>query len=364
MERLNWHMAQELARIADVRIIGPAGSAALAPVGVTVREVPLKPLWRFLLNARALARSEAKAWQPDIVLAGSGLTAPLALRAARACAGASAVYVHGLDIVVAHPLYRLFWLPALRRIDRVIANSRATAKLAEDAGVDHARIGIVHPGVALPDADPDPQVAAGFRSKHGLGGRPLLLSVGRLSARKGLREFAAQVLPHVVALRPEVTLLIIGDVPAQALHAESQTPASIQAAAEAAGVGGNLRFLGKVPEHELVAVYQAADVHVFPVLDIPGDPEGFGMVAIEAAAQGLPTVAYATGGVVDAVGEGESGHLVESGDASGFAGAVLRVLESPPAPERARAFAKQFDWDHFGASLWVQLSRRDAGRAG
>ncbi|HET6587310.1 MAG TPA: hypothetical protein VFG67_06005 [Oleiagrimonas sp.] len=42
MERLNWHMAEELAKVAEVRIIGPAGSAALAPPGVVVREAPLK----------------------------------------------------------------------------------------------------------------------------------------------------------------------------------------------------------------------------------------------------------------------------------------------------------------------------------
>jgi phosphatidylinositol alpha-1,6-mannosyltransferase len=77
MERLNWHMAEELAKVADVRVVGPEGSAKLAPVGVEVREAPLRPLWKFLLRARALARREARIWKPNLVLAGSGLTAPL-----------------------------------------------------------------------------------------------------------------------------------------------------------------------------------------------------------------------------------------------------------------------------------------------
>ena len=78
MERLNWHMAEELAKVADVRVVGPQSSAAVAPDGIDVREAPLKPLWRFLLHAQNLARREAASWRPDIVLAGSGLTAPLA----------------------------------------------------------------------------------------------------------------------------------------------------------------------------------------------------------------------------------------------------------------------------------------------
>ncbi|MGH8146708.1 MAG: glycosyltransferase, partial [Rhodanobacteraceae bacterium] len=102
MERLNWHMAEELSRDAEVRVVGPGGSAALAPAGVVVCEAPLKPLWKFLWHARVLARREARRWKPDIVLAGSGLTAPLALSAARICGAKTAVYVHGLDVAVKH----------------------------------------------------------------------------------------------------------------------------------------------------------------------------------------------------------------------------------------------------------------------
>ena len=78
MERLNWHIAAELAKTFEVRVIAPAGAAQQAPAGVTVIEAPLKPLRRFLLRAASLARREARAWRPHIVLAGSGLTAPLA----------------------------------------------------------------------------------------------------------------------------------------------------------------------------------------------------------------------------------------------------------------------------------------------
>lgn len=356
MERLNWHMAEELAKTCEVKVIGPTGSAALAPSGVDVREVPLQPLWKFLLAACREARTLARQWKPDIVLAGSGLTAPIARSAARVAGAKAAVYVHGLDVAVSHPVYRLLWLPAIRRMDRVIANSTPTAQLCRAIGVPEARIAIVHPGVTLP-APADPAAIEDFRVRHGLQGRALLLSVGRLSTRKGLREFVAQALPRIAAARPDVLLLIVGNAPTQALHAQTQTPASIQAAADAAGVGQHICFLGKITDEELKATYRIANVHVFPVREIPGDPEGFGMVAIEAAAHGLPTVAFATGGVVNSVSPGQSGYLVEPDDYGAMAQAVMQLLDYGLGAwgRGTMDFALGFAWPIFGQRLAAAL---------
>ncbi len=355
MERLNWHMADELSREYAVTVVGPAGAAAQAPDNVTVIEVPLRPLWRFLLLASWRSLRAARRSRPSVVLAGSGLTAPMVWLAARFSGARCGAYVHGLDVIATHPVYRLVWRPFLRRMDRIIANSRHTAGLARSAGVDPARIEIVHPGVTLPTLDP--QARARFRARHGLGEVPLLLSVGRLTARKGLAEFVAGVLPRIVAQRPDVHLVIVGDAPVDALYAQTQTPASIQAAANAAGVGKHLHFLGARFGAELAEAFAGSDLHVFPVRALHNDPEGFGMVAVEAAAHGLPTVAYATGGVTDAVAEGESGALLAPGDDAGFVAATLRLLAQPIPPERGRRFAERFAWPWFGAAMAGQIAR-------
>lgn len=358
MERLNWHMAAELSRHFALYVIAPQGAAAQVPDGVRSIEVPLAPLRAFIGHSAWQTWRAARRFRPDVVLAGSGLTAPIALWAARACGAKSAAYVHGLDVAVPHPLYRLLWRPWLRGLDVVIANSQATAALARAAGVNPARLAIVPPGVEIPS--PDASARMRFRAAHGIApDAPLLLSVGRLTARKGLLEFVRDVLPQIVARRPDAVLAIIGEPPAQALYAQPQSPQSIQATAEAAGVSDHLRFLGKRFGQELSDAYFAADVHVFPVREIPGDPEGFGMVAVEAAAHGLPTVAYATGGVVDAVAEGISGRLVPPGDGEAFARACLDILAGRvPSTQSCHTFAQGFAWPRFGAGILSALISR------
>ena len=87
--------------------------------------------------------------------------------------------------------------------------------------------------------------------------------------------------------------------------------------------------------------------------------EGFGRVAIEAAAHGLPTVAFATGGIVDAVAEGQSGHLVAPNDYPALAQAALQILADDPGAwqTRASAFAAQFAWPVMGQKLWHMLAK-------
>jgi len=357
MERLNWHMADELSKRANVQLIGPKVAASFKPEHVAFHGVPLKPLWRFLLQAGWKAMRQARRERPDIVLAGSGLTAPVALLAARLCGARAAAYVHGLDVAVHHPLYHALWLPAIRRLDRIIANSTPTAELTRQAGVCPSKITIVHPGVSLPE-HPQPQENIDqFLQANGLTGKTILLSVGRLTTRKGLREFVQHALPTIVAQRPDVSLVVVGDAPGDSLHAEVQTPQSIQAAADAAGVGNHLRFLGVITDPvKLACAYESAALHVFPVRQIAGDPEGFGMVAIEAAAHGLSTVAFATGGVVDAVAHGESGYLAAPGNYASFAELTIRALhERCNSSQPCKSFAQQFAWSRFGEHLQNSL---------
>jgi phosphatidylinositol alpha-1,6-mannosyltransferase len=214
------------------------------------------------------------------------------------------------------------------------------------------RLQVLHPGTDLPVLNPT--AALDFRKQHNLGCRPLLLSAGRLTQRKGLAEFVARTFPAIVAHDPSVLLLVIGDEASDALRTRSGSERErILAAARQSGVDQNLRFFGRCNEVTLSAAYQAADLHIFPVLELPGDVEGFGMVALEAAAHGLPTVAFD-------VQDGKTGTLVNSGDYDGLRVAVLKHMGQSGNEAMAltcRAFAAGKAWPVFGERLRTLLGQ-------
>lgn len=364
MERLIQHMAHALADRHDLDVIGPSGCGAYLPGQVRTHAVAYRPLPRFMLAA-AIAIKHLKRRQFAFVVAGSGLTAPLAWWATRRTQSRLVVYLHGLDIIAPSRIYQHCWLPFIRRADLVLVNSRNTRRLAVEHGIPEQAIQILHPGTDLPGPDPDSGRA--FRKLHGLGDRPLLLSVGRLTARKGLAEFIQRALPTLRASHPDVLLLVIG---ADAIDAVRPAPQSQQArivrSINETAAGSAVRMLPPCDDATLSAAYRAADVHVFPVLDIPGDVEGFGMVAIEAAAHGLPTVAFDVGGVPDAVVEGISGNLVEAGNYAGFVTLVRHWLANRNQLQKRDACSAAvcvFGWDCFGEKLHIALRNQLRGAA-
>jgi len=360
MERLNAHMAGELAYDRGVVVLAPKGTQLPDAMNLVVRTSPLGGVAGFLIWATFIAIVETWRHRPAWILGGSGLVAPVVWLAATVGRTRSAIYVHGLDIVVENALYRRLWLPAIRRVTQVVANSRNTARLAAEAGVPVGHIAVVCPGVTTPGAARADGTA--FRQRHQMGDGDILLSVGRLTARKGLAQFVEQALPRILRARPGTTLVVIGDDAQDALagHGTNER-ARILDIVQNLGIPSAVRMLGPVSEDDLRAAYDASTVHVFPVRDVPGDVEGFGMVAVEAAAQGLPTVAFACGGVPDAVADGVSGRLVAAGDYVSLAEAVIGVSEAGrEAFDRpCRTFAAGFEWSIFGNKMRAILPRAE-----
>jgi len=357
MERLVWHIVDAMNTEYQVHVVGPAGCRNLLPAGVTTSEAPLKPMPAFLFRAGCAAIMQARQLRPQLILAGSGLTAPIAWLAARLVGAKGIVYLHGLDIKVNHPVYRLLWRPFFKHFDCVLVNSHYTRNLALEAGISQERIRILHPGVTLPDLSKAHQQRAEFRQRFKLDDHPIMLYVGRINARKGLSIFARHILPTIIGAVPNARLVVIGDEPRNALQNTPGEWSKVEQALNETNLSHTIDFLGPQDDETLSMAYMAADVMIFPVQDIPGDIEGFGMVAIEAAAHNLPTVAFAVGGVPDAVNDGISGHLIPNADNESFSHATIKFLTTNASPPTAtRKFAESFCWSAFGQRLRAILS--------
>lgn len=355
MERLIQHMVDELAVGFRVHLVGPAGCRPFVPADVGLDELPPSPLPLFLVRALAVAVWRGRSLRPAVVFAGSGLTAPLAWLAARGCGACSMVYLHGLDIDTDHLLYRLFWRPFIRHCDRVLVNSSFTRQRALAVGVADQRMATLHPGTGLPPAADADRAAQMFRDRYRLGEAPVMLYVGRITKRKGLLPFVRDVLPMVLERVPQARLVVVGDEPAKALLRDQGERARVEQALADNGCASSVLWVGEVSDDRwLSAAYYSAKLSVFPVQCRANDNEGFGMVAIEAAAHGVFTVAYRAGGVPDAVADGRSGKLVPAGDSAAFAAAVVAAIAAPTsdtARAERRAFAAQFAWPLFGQRL-------------
>ncbi len=349
MERLMRHSVETLATRFEVTLIGPTGCSAFAPRTVKTIECSPAP-FSFLTTAIWRGWRAASKTSFDLVLGGSGLVAPVTLILSRIAKARSAVFVHGLDLVVDNVVYQRVFLPFIRRHDRVIANSQNTRRIAIDKGCRSGRLVVVNPGSSMP---PESVLTDRDRIRGELGfpDKKIILFVGRMVRRKGLAEFLERAWPAVRAERSDALLLVAGDSPDDALRQDPEGAKRLMVATERCG-GDTVRFLGAVEDDVLWNCYAAADVLIFPLIRVQGDVEGFGMVAIEAAASGTPTVAFPVGGIVDAVADGISGRLVPEGNYEEFANAVVSICNgAPPSRSDCRGHAKRFDWRVHGENL-------------
>lgn len=253
---------------------------------------------------------------------------------------------HGEDIASARQSREFTWL-----ITRVchgaaahLANSRSTGRMLEGLGVPAARIHVVYPGVDSTRFRPDVD-GSEIRARHGAAGQVILLSVGRLQRRKGHDHAIAAIaqLDRSIAVR----YLVVGD---------GEERARLEALAGQYGVRDRVTFLGEVPADDLPRYYAACDIFLMPNRIDEGDVEGFGIVFLEAAAAGKPSIGGRSGGVPEAVAEGETGMLVSGTDTAETAEAIRSLATSEDRRRslgaRARArVCRDFTWERAASEV-------------
>jgi phosphatidylinositol alpha-1,6-mannosyltransferase len=242
---------------------------------------------------------------------------------------------------------------ALRHADRVVANSEHTHDTLLEMGVDAAHISIIYPGVDVSVFRPGLDVS-GLRESLGIGpDDKLVFSVGRLSRRKGFD----QMIRAVAQLRDE-------GIPVRYVIAGIGEDADyLDDLIREHNLHDVAHRIGAVSEADLPRWMNACDIFAMPNREIDGDNEGFGMVFIEAAACGKPSLAGEDGGTGSAVLHGQTGLRVDGKSVVLIAESLRAILNSPDlaqglAEQAYTRIGKYFSWDKVAQATQGLLDSR------
>lgn len=271
------------------------------------------------------------------------------------------VIVHGLDLrsAAAQPRKKALAARVLQAAKLVIANSRATAAELSAFGIDPETALILTPCPLLPAESsdqallpaqaepPDPK----FLRALDLDGKRVLLSVGRFVPRKGFDRLI-RLLPELRKSCGDVVLIIAG---AGAEEGRLRSDAALS------GVERHVRFVISPHPETLDLLYPVADVFALAVRASKDDIEGFGLVFLEAAFFGVPSVSSRIGGVPEAIVDGQTGLLADPESDGDLYEKLRRLLNDPSLAARLGEAARarvlsDFKWTDRAAMLMKRLS--------
>ena len=258
------------------------------------------------------------------------------------------VTLHGSELMqLSASGWRRRWLGALlARTDRIMVLSEWVRSELD------ARFPGLGPKTVVAAGAPRPALMGRRATPPGPPGPLSLLCVGRIHPRKGqallLRALARLDSRTAAGLR----LVVVGPVVDRA-YARTLRALATECAAEVV-------FDGEADDAALARHYGAADLFALTSRPAGHSVEGFGLVYLEASANGVPIVAHRTGGVESAVRDGVTGLLVEPGDEAGLAGAIRRLAQDPALRRRlgenGRRFAAGFSWEACARATYGGLS--------
>jgi phosphatidyl-myo-inositol dimannoside synthase len=260
------------------------------------------------------------------------------------------LFVHGEELSIVAQSRELSCMvrTVLRDAAQIIANSHNTARLLRTSWLDDdARLLVLHPGVDTKTYLPVPQDAV-VRRSLGWGDRRVVLTVGRLQARKG-QDCLIGALSQIRRDVPDVLYSIVGD--GSDRHRLEQRIGELR-------MQEHVVLQGTLCDQKLIAAYQQCDLFALPNREICGDFEGFGLVLLEAQACGKPVLTGDSGGTYEAVNAPDTGLIVDCADPSQIARAAVGLLTSPTRSQAMGEAGREWVCQHFDWSICVEQARR------
>jgi phosphatidylinositol alpha-1,6-mannosyltransferase len=262
------------------------------------------------------------------------------------------VSCHGMDILTAAGDLRKKKLmnKILEQASGVIANSEFTKNGLIKLAIPESKIIVVYPcphtkifGVGACVEKKEgiaPDKILEIKNRLGLADKKIILTVGRLVARKG-QDKVIEAMPKILEKIPNALYVIIGNGP------ESE---KLKIQSEKLKLENNILFTGEISEEKKSAFYQLCDLFIMTPRQIGPDVEGFGTVYLEANQYEKPVVAGRSGGVAEAVVDNVTGLIVDPENINQIAEAVIKILSDESLAkkmgERGRErVEKEFGWE-------------------
>ena len=317
--------------IAEVVVLPRAGQAGALKLPAKVRQLPPQRN-KFSYVASAL-RIAATSGPFDLIFCGHIHLIPLASMIGQFLGQPVWLQTHGIEA------WKRPRGPVRRQTQRaalITTVSRHTrGKVLGWANIDPQRIRVL-PNTVRPlfsPGKPSPETLA----KFGLQGKTIILTVARMGKAdryKGHDEVIA-ALPAVRSLYPDACYVVAG---------EGDGRAGLEAIATEQGLAQSVRFLGRLSDEDVLALYRSAHVFI-----MPSTKEGFGIVFVEAASTGLPVIAGNLDGSVDALADGRIGQLVDPRSTDEIVSAIVAAISSQQ-PVDARE-TQRFAFSNFAAHV-------------
>lgn len=290
-----------------------------------------------------------KAEQIDVVIVGQVQMFLLlaAFGAAKITGKPYFLFLHGEEIPQIHLRSNRYLKWLYFHADGYLCNSQFTARrLKKFIGNSKIKPTVITPGVEKRFFQKPPNLAR-LKERYELKNRQVIYTIARLDKRKGF-DMVISALSIVVRKYPDVLYLIGGKGPEDG---------RLKKLVQETGLGYNVKFLGFVPDDELISWHYLGNIFVMPNRILAdGDSEGFGIVFLEANAAGNPVIGGNEGGSVDAVADGLSGVLVDPRNPEEIAETICLLFKDKnkreklgsAGKERAR---KEFSWPELAAQF-------------
>lgn len=305
-----------------------------------------------LRTYRQLIRDQLSARRYDCILA-ADWPAILALGAVKTPGCQRLATIYGTDVLMFEKSLRL-WLSGasrgLRSCDRLVCISDFTRSLVSRiyptlAGkTDVVPLGVDEQWFSMPDAS----AIETFRGRIGREARDLIiLTVARLDSRKGHDQTIAALALLPDALKRRLKYVCVGRT------VDTEYCDRLRVLAGASGL--RLVVTGAIPDAEVLAAYHEADVFALTANAQPRKVEGFGLVLLEAAAQGLPSVVTPVDAIPEVINSGLTGFIAASPQS--LATAFETLLSSDRSLWRAGCInhARRFTWDACARATFAGL---------